>query len=305
MRLRTLGKIMIKISILFILFGLKDFIYDFFVTTFIIDKNVEFKTKNEYYLNYNYNYIQNLDEFEINSKEDLLNLYYTVINSGVDEFNFYCPKEYENCIKDVIEIANHPDHLSDINGFVHPFNSFDTIETTYDSINRVNLKIVKTYTDKQIQEINEKVDEIIKDVVKDEKDPEKIIRLIHDYVIEHTKYDKLRADEQIIKYQSNTAYGVLFEGYGICSGYADTMAIFLNRYDIDNYKVASVNHVWNAVKLDGKWYHLDLTWDDPIMEDGKDVVLHDYFLIDTEELFKQDKTQHLFDEKIYKEVYKN
>jgi transglutaminase/protease-like cytokinesis protein 3 len=83
------------------------------------------------------------------------------------------------------------------------------------------------------------------------------------------------------------------------------MAIFLNRYGIDNYKVASVNHVWNAVKLDGKWYHLDLTWDDPIMEEGKDVVLHDYFLIDTEELFKQDKTQHMFNAAIYKEAYKN
>ena len=44
-----------------------------------------------------------------------------------------------------------------------------------------------------------------------------------------------RIDEfvkNIIKYESNTAYGVLFEGYGICSGYADVMGIFLNRYNI-------------------------------------------------------------------------
>ena len=299
---RVIGKLLIKISILLILFGCRNFIFDFVIDNFIINKNVQFTDKNQYYLKYKYKYIQNLETFKLENKQDLLNLYYTVINSGVDSFEFYCPKEYENCINDVVDIAEHPDYLSDINGFVHPFNSFDTIETTYDSFNRVNLVITKTYTDVQIEKINGKVDDILKDVVKDETDTKKAIKLIHDYIIDHTKYDSERADKNRILYSSNTAYGVLFEGYGICSGYADAMAIFLDRYNIPNYKVSSVNHVWNAVQLDGKWYHLDLTWDDPIIDTGKEVVLHDYFLVNTDKLLELDKTQHMFNRTIYSEV---
>lgn len=129
-----------------------------------------------------------------------------------------------------------------------------------------------------------------------------IIKIIHDYIIKNTKYDKERSDHNIIKYQSNTAMGVFFEGYGICSGYADAMAIFLNYYDIPNFKVASENHVWNAVFIEGKWLHLDLTWDDPIVSTGEDIIDDSYFLITTEQLKKLEDSQHHFDENVYQEL---
>ena len=302
MNKRFIGKTLIKISILLILIGSRTFIQELVIDKFFIDKNVVLEAKNKYYLSYNYSYIKNVDKFDIKNRDDLMNLYYTVINSGVDEFSFYCPKEYKTCMDDVIELAENQNDLSDINGFVHPFNSFDTIETTYDSLHRVNLKIIKTYTDKEIEEINKKVDELIKTVVKDEKDTKKIIQLLHDYIIEHSKYDKERADHNKIQYNSNTAYGVLFEGYGVCNGYADAMSIFLNRYNIPNYKFASSNHIWNAVKIGDEWLHLDLTWDDPITKDNKDVILHDYFLITTKKLKTLDVTQHTFNAETYKEM---
>lgn len=300
---KKLGKYLIELSVLLLILGCKNFIYDLIVDNFIINKTVTFTNKNEYYLTYNYQYIHNLDDFKLENKDDLMNLYYTIINSGVSRFEFYCPKTYETCREDITEITENQDYLSDINGFVHPFNSFDTVETTFDSIGRVYLTIVKTYTDKEISDINDEVDKVIKDVVKDETDKKKIIRLIHDYIIDNTKYDKDRADKNIVKYASNTAYGVLFEGYGICSGYADTMGIFLNRYDIPNYKIASENHVWNAVQLDGKWYHLDLTWDDPLTDTGDDIVLHDYFLISSETLRGLDMSQHTYNDSVYKEMH--
>ncbi len=299
---RFLGKWLIKISILLILIGSRSFFQELLISALSAHGEVELESKNNYYLTYTYSYIKNVDNFEPQNKTDLLNLYYTVINSGVDEFSFYCPKEYKKCLDDVVELAENQNELSDINGFVHPFNSFDTIETTYDSLRKVQLKIVKTYTDKEIEEINKKVDEIIKNVVKEEKDTKKVIQLIHDYIIEHTKYDKDRADFNKVNYASNTAYGVLFEGYGVCNGYADAMSIFLNRYNIPNYKIASANHIWNAVNLDGKWYHLDLTWDDPITKDNKDVILHDYFLITSNKLKTLDVTQHTFNMETYVEM---
>ncbi len=299
---KKVGKFLIWLSFLLLIFGSRNFIYEVIKDNIVFNKTITFDSKNDYYLTYNYAYVKNQEEFELKNKNDILNVYYTIINSGVDKFEFYCPKEYLNCTEDIRDITENQDYLSDINGFVHPFNSFDTIETTFDTLDRVYVSIVKTYTDKEIVEINEKVDTIIKDVVKEEKDNKKIIELIHDYVINNTKYDKDRADNNIIKYASNTAYGVLFEGYGICSGYADTMALFLNYYDIPNFKVASENHVWNAVYLDGKWYHLDLTWDDPITNTNADYLSHDYFLISTKQLSELNTEQHNFNKNIFSEL---
>ena len=258
--MKKLGKAFILIAILLIIYGNRNAILTIIVKTVSKQETITLDYKNEYYLSYNYKYVKNLSDVNnIQNKNDLLNLYYTVINSGNSDFTFYCPSSYKSCVSDVKALANDQKELSNINGFVQT-------------------------------------------EVKDETDEREIIKIIHDYIINNSKYDKLRADNNVIKYSSNTAYGVLFEGYGICSGYADAMALFLDYYKIPNYKIASENHVWNAVFLDGKWYHLDLTWDDPMLESGEDVIIYDYFLITTEKLKELDNLQHNFDTKIYPEM---
>ena len=127
------------------------------------------------------------------------------------------------------------------------------------------------------------------------------IKTIHDYIIDNTKYDVARKENGTSSYDSTKVNGVLFQGYGICSGYADTMAIFLDKMGIDNYKISSETHVWNAVKLDDKWYHLDLTWDDPISKNGTDSLLYNFFLINSETLLREDtkSKDHDFDNNYY------
>ena len=61
-------------------------------------------------------------------------------------------------------------------------------------------------------------------------------------------------------------------------------------------------HIWNVVELKGKWYHLDLTWDDPVMSDGTERLSHDYMLIDTNRLLELEKSQHNFDHNVFLEV---
>jgi len=300
--MKYIGKMLILLGVLAFIYGNRDYIIGFIMENVIKKPDVSFEHKNNYYLDYQFKFVNNVESFSLKNKEDLLNLYFTVINSGVNNFDFYCPEEYENCINDVITLANDPTDLTNINGFIHPFNSFDTIETAYDSYGRVNLKIIRTYTDVEIGLLNRKVDEIIKTQIKDVTDKKEIIKIINDYIINNTKYDKERTDNNIIKYSSNNAYGVLYENYGICSGYTDAMALFLNYYDIPNYKVISENHVWNAVLLDGVWYHLDLTWDDPIMDTGEEVLDHTYFLVTTDELEELDNSQHRFNKKVFIEL---
>lgn len=293
--------ILITIGVLAIIFRKE---INIFITNWLNPKvEVNFDYKNTYYLKYNYKYFDKITDVKIENKQDLFNMYYNATNNGYDAFTFYCPDEYENCLKDLNELVFDQKKLSLINEFVHPFNSFQNIRTEYNMLGEVSLEIIKTYSQEDIDAINAQMQEIIRNEIKDEKDPRKIIKIVHDYIINNTKYDKERADNNIIKHRSNTAYGVLFEGYGICGGYTDTMALFLNYYDIPNFKIASENHIWNAVYLDGQWLHLDLTWDDPIISSGEEVLSYTYFLITTDELRKINDIQHNYDPNIFKEVY--
>ena len=80
------------------------------------------------------------------------------------------------------------------------------------------------------------------------------------------------------------------------------MELFFEKMGLKSYRVSSYLHIWNVVKIKDKWYHIDLTWDDPVLSDGTDDVLHDYMLIDTKKLLELEKSQHNFDQNIFIEV---
>ena len=95
----------------------------------------------------------------------------------------------------------------------------------------------------------------------------------------------------------------MIQGKGICSGYSDAMAIFLNKLNIINYKISNDEHIWNLVYVDGKWYHLDLTWDDPISDTN--ISRDNYFLITTSNLEYLNDGTHNFNKNIYTEALEN
>ena len=256
--------------------------------------------KNEYYRNYNFKYVTNTDNFSPNTKQDILNIYYTIINSGMENFTFYCPDTYDTCLDDVKDVAYNKTVLSNINDFVHPYNSFSQIETSFDALGEINIKIIHNYTEEMKIILDYKVDEIIKKELNEKMEIIDKIKIINDYIINNTKYDQNRSDKNIFEYKSNNAYGVLIEGYGICSGYTDSMMLFLEKLNIKSYKVSSENHVWNKVFINNNWYNLDLTWDDPVNSDGSDSLEHNFFLVNDDEMLKNDKTEHTYNEDVYK-----
>ncbi|MNE93381.1 hypothetical protein D3C80_1912290 [compost metagenome] len=80
------------------------------------------------------------------------------------------------------------------------------------------------------------------------------------------------------------------------------MALFLDRFGVPHIKVANENHIWNLVYLDGQWLHLDLTWDDPIVNTKEDMLLHTYFLITTQKLESIADGEHGYDKGVYLEA---
>ncbi len=300
-------KALIKIGIFSILLGLiimyKDDIVELYNVLLVKFSKPDELIKNEYYKKDDFKFVKNTNDFRPQNKQDLYNIYYTVINSGMKKYSFYCSTKYDKCINDVKNIASDRTLLSNINNYVHPFNSFSDIETEYNNYGKITIKLNHTYTEEQIKMINEKVKDLEKELFKDEKLSEvEKINLVHDYIINNTKYDSDRSDLNIIKYKSDIAYGPLFENYAICGGYSDLMAIFLEDLNIKNYKVSTDKHVWNVVKINGNWLHIDLTWDDPITSDGSNILDHKFLLINTKKLLEIEKTQHNFNDKIYKEL---
>lgn len=269
--------------------------------------------KNQFYLtnkeeqNRNYNFAQNTKSFTPYGKQDLLNIFYTLLNNGEENFTFYCPKEYKNCIEDLKNISKNDDLLTHLNNFVHPYHSFTSINSDIIDSGEIHLKITYIYKKEEIEKINKEVDNLIKKLITNEitEDYDKI-KVIHDYIINTTKYD-LENQKELKTYN---AYGALFNHLATCNGYTDLMAIFLTKLGYENYKIATTNeksgHVWNALKLKEEWLHLDLTWDDPVSSDNKDYLYHKYFLINTEELMTADSNitseEHNFNRAIYSEL---
>ena len=273
---------------------------------YTIDKKYSKININDYYKDDNFNYVDDYTESGIKNRNDLINSIYYAINSGTDYIERYIDSDYTNYINDINTLtayngAEFKKVISTLNNFVHPYNSSNNVKISYGGDYKIGITINRAYTQDEINEINNKVDKILNENVNNNMPPKEKIRAIHDYIINHTEYDKLKYENKNDDtYKSNTAYGVLIEGYGTCNGYAEAMEIFLDKMNIINYKISNEEHIWNLVYLDGKWYHLDLTWDDPISDIN--INRDTYFLISTKTLEKINDGTHTFDKNIYSEA---
>lgn len=274
-----------------------------FVLRYFYQKNLVLEPSNEYSLKQDYNYVQITNQFISKSKQNTMNIIYTALDSGWEDFVFYCDYSYTTCLDDLNQITSDSYILSNINNFVHPYNAFDNFAVYGNSLGRIEIKVDYLYSNIQINEINNKVDQIYNEIITDNMTDRAKIKAVHDYIIDNTVYDNARIlNNGTSDYESNLAYGPLIEGKAICGGYADAMALFLDKMGIPNYKIATDNHVWNLVKLNNTWYHLDLTWDDPVLNTGSNITLYSFFLITTKELTNINTSEHNYDQTIYSEA---
>ena len=270
------------------------------------------ENSNEYTKDTDYLYVQRTKDYIPYSYQDLLNIYYSVINNGWNQFTFYCPKEYTNCLNDISNISEDELILTHLNNYIHPFNSFTNIRTSINENGEITLYIYYLYNEDEIKIIDEKTDELLNNLITSDMDDYTKLKTIHDYIINNVKYDVERNEENSSDYSSYTAYGPLFEGYATCNGYTDLMAIFLTKLGFNNYKVAttpdeisysSTGHIWNALYYDNSWVHIDLTWDDPVSSDQKDYLFHTYFLVTTEAMEEADKGETVIEEHNFNKLF--
>ncbi len=93
-----------------------------------------------------------------------------------------------------------------------------------------------------------------------------IVQALHDYLVRNCVYDRSAVNEVISP--SRTAYGALANGKAVCQGYSLAYKLLLRRAGVPAVYVASdsMQHAWNMVQMENNgWYHVDVTWDDPIL----------------------------------------
>lgn len=102
----------------------------------------------------------------------------------------------------------------------------------------------------------------------------------HDYIVENCVYNKDAIDSDTLSDDDFEPYGVFIKGVAVCEGYAEAFKLLMDIAGIEcNIVIGTVGeeetlHAWNMVKLDGDWYHVDVTFDDPYPETAEIVYLY-------------------------------
>ncbi len=142
----------------------------------------------------------------------------------------------------------------------------------------------QTYT-RMLNECDAAAQRMVGDLISSRLDDITKALIIHDRIIVNCEYDLAGVNSGNISNESQEMYGVLVNGMGNCQGYAFAYMYLLSKVGIKSYICSSEDmfHDWNIVIINGKKYHVDVTFDDPV-QDVTGRVYHDYFMLSTKAL---------------------
>lgn len=168
-------------------------------------------------------------------------------------------------------------------------------------------------TEAYFRKVDEKVSEI-KQLVSEDMSEERKALVIHDYFVYEYEYDYDSLLNGTLPKDSYRSSGLFMRGTGVCQAYAYGYKYIMNLLGIECHVTTSsaMSHAWNIIKIDGSYYHVDCTWDDPV-PDSLGRVCHGYFLISdaaiqqgapgTSVHYGWDLTELVCDSKTYDDAY--
>ncbi len=154
-----------------------------------------------------------------------------------------------------------------------------------------NYAAASLYASEEAKTYDAKMYSILSGIINDNMTEYEKAKVVHDYLIKNYKYDtRLISDpENPSYYRSYSFAGLLDNGIGVCQAYAELFYHLLCRAGVDCYIVYGesngVGHAWNIVYLDGEYYHVDATYDDPV-PDVAGRLYYDYFCLTDSEIAK-------------------
>ncbi len=146
--------------------------------------------------------------------------------------------------------------------------------------------------DAHVREIDQAVAEILGQVSDNMTDEQKAL-VVHEYFVSQYEYDYERYQADTIPEDSYRSGGLFTAKTGVCQAYAYGYKYIMNMLGMECHVTTSdkMNHAWNIIKVDGAYYHVDCTWDDPV-EDRLGLVQHTYFLLSDDAIEYVRQTPH-------------
>lgn len=155
-----------------------------------------------------------------------------------------------------------------------------TVDITYDSAVTAMAYLegkISSVDDNTRLMLNEAI-RVHSKLVSDSMTPYDKVKAFHDYLVNNITYRDTGS-------RGHSAVGAFLDGLCVCDGYTEALDLLCYLSNIDCIQVAgtgisggiSENHSWNKVFVDGAWYNIDVTWDDPISD--VPVLRHDYFMV--------------------------
>lgn len=146
---------------------------------------------------------------------------------------------------------------------------------------------------------NSTVESIIAKIITPSMNDYEKVKAVHDYIVLETDYDIDNLKKDTIPAKDYTAQGVLKDHIGVCRGYAEAFQLLMDKLniecEIESGYAGEITHAWNNVKIDGEWYQIDVTYDDPISNEeisgDKSNLRYDYFLITSEQIYLDHTTK--------------
>ncbi len=141
------------------------------------------------------------------------------------------------------------------------------------------------YTPQEVSEWQTKIAARVKELTEGLTDDTPALereKTVHDRLLRSADYDST-----LTKPHAHDLIGVMLNGTGVCESYARAFQYLLHQCGIPSGVVHGIvegteRHMWNTVQIDGEWYHVDPTWDDPILSTPMPAYIeHEYFNVTT------------------------
>lgn len=155
-----------------------------------------------------------------------------------------------------------------------------------------------------------RAEKITNDIITSWMSDYECVKAIHDYLVKNIDYGFVGIDDKYGSDLAHRAEGALCYDTAVCQGYAEAFELLCSCVGIQAnmmYGQASSSdgyqsHAWNIVRINGEWYQIDCTWDDPlvngnVVKDGSNIV-YTYFLLTDREMY----VDHVLDASLSKEA---
>ena len=167
---------------------------------------------------------------------------------------------------------------------------FSTSE--YENSKVIEFQVKYLTTASEEFQLEDYIKKILQQLIKSGMDQFDIEKAIHDYIVNKVKYDESE--------NHKSGYDAIFQGTTQCQGYSLLAQKFFDLAGIKSLIVRSpeMDHSWNLVNIKNNWYHLDITWDDPI-PDKVGRILYSFYNLTDDEMINHPERKHRWDRSKY------